>query len=938
MGILGLALAASAVAPGTAWAQASRVGPTMALGGPFAPPVRFPDVAYDPANDVYLAISGQGTIFGRFVRGDGTILGADRFRIPETGAWTQTPSVAYSPDLGGFLVAWLDNRVDPNFTQVWGRLVRYDAASQGPTYASADFLIAAPIGGSFSESPPALAYSTVSREFLVGWRQNGDQINGPKWDIRARRLSVLGGVPTLLGEEINVTYDNHWQEDPQVAYDPLTDGFFLAWQNWIGPDPGVNGLWARRVDAGTGALGEVRILAESAGRISMPDVNYNSATGQFLVTWYSGLPSPVSYGQLVNGNGTFTPAPTAIAINYSGAYDSLSVAYNAVSNTFFAVFHGRAPNTLPQEDVGTEAGPTGVPLEPFDFEVTSTGNLVGNYNPRITAHTSRKEWMMVTSTGFAQLSGQRIQTLSQAGNPPPPPPPPPPPTTYTRTARPISLGDASNGSWYLAEGVVNLGFQGGMNTYYQVVNENDAGVCVRVTLAKDDGPTTTTTYQIAEDPVPAECVGSAGAVFVPARTRKTYSLADFVGRDAHGSYGAVFQSMTPGQQIYVSRSVFWGPGADSNTFEVAAETLSTGWFFAEGVRFLGSDFFSTFYLLFNPDPSGVPATVTATYYLDDGTTQTRTYTVSSQQRTTVHVNATLPELAGHAFSVKFASTLPIVAERALYFGEGGAWTGGHASMGIPTTFDGQGVPQLPTRYYFAEGVAATGFDTFYLLVNPHASPIDVDVRYLKSDGTSETRTVTVGANRRVTVHLNDPAMNGLGNVGSVAAEFTSRSLGFAAEQSLYWGQVNPARSRWLSWVEGSNEVGATAPALVWHFPEGSELPNFDTYLLVANPNPVQTEVDIVLYLQDGTRFTTSRQVIGANQRATFCFGDGSCPAGSNPLPVTDRPLVNGKSFGIMVRSILPNVPVIAQMSLYRMWDGPNYWRAGGTALGIPKAQ
>ena len=137
-----------------------------------------------------------------------------------------------------------------------------------------------------------------------------------------------------------------------------------------------------------------------------------------------------------------------------------------------------------------------------------------------------------------------------------------------------------------------------------------------------------------------------------------------------------------------------------------------------------------------------------------------------------------------SFSARFDSTAPVVAERAIYFGGNGSWIGGHASMGIPT-LSVAGAPPLPTRYYFAEGVAAPGYDTYYLLVHPHPWAIEVTARYLlQVDNSVATTTFVVPANSRHTVHLNNPALNGVGNVGSVAAEFSSAD-GFAPEQSLY---------------------------------------------------------------------------------------------------------------------------------------------------------
>ena len=75
----------------------------------------------------------------------------------------------------------------------------------------------------------------------------------------------------------------------------------------------------------------------------------------------------------------------------------------------------------------------------------------------------------------------------------------------------------------------------------------------------------------------------------------------------------------------------------------------------------------------------------------------------------------MPELAGQDFSVVVQTDTGIVAERSMYWRPVGTpagtpWVGGHAALGSP------GPSQ---NWFFAEGAAAPGFETFYLLFNPH---------------------------------------------------------------------------------------------------------------------------------------------------------------------------------------------------------------------------
>ena len=144
------------VLPAPVGAQASREGPSFTAAGPWGT-VRLPDASYDPANGVYLVVSGNLT-HGRFVTQDGVPLGA-QFDVPTVLSHNQGARVAYSPDLGGFLVTWYDTRVNPNVYQVWGRLVRL-GPNGAPLFTGPDFFIGAPAGGGNAEIGMDVAYAT----------------------------------------------------------------------------------------------------------------------------------------------------------------------------------------------------------------------------------------------------------------------------------------------------------------------------------------------------------------------------------------------------------------------------------------------------------------------------------------------------------------------------------------------------------------------------------------------------------------------------------------------------------------------------------------------------------------------------------------------------------------------------------------------------------
>jgi len=88
---------AQLVAPRTAIAQASREGPSFGVAGGWGTAVRLPDAAFDPANGVYLAVSGNLT-HGRFFNENGVLLGPPpRQTLPACVTRTWSPARRSSP-------------------------------------------------------------------------------------------------------------------------------------------------------------------------------------------------------------------------------------------------------------------------------------------------------------------------------------------------------------------------------------------------------------------------------------------------------------------------------------------------------------------------------------------------------------------------------------------------------------------------------------------------------------------------------------------------------------------------------------------------------------------------------------------------------------------------------------------------------------------------
>ncbi|MCL4813213.1 MAG: hypothetical protein KJ061_12035, partial [Vicinamibacteraceae bacterium] len=322
-----------------------------------------------------------------------------------------------------------------------------------------------------------------------------------------------------------------------------------------------------------------------------------------------------------------------------------------------------------------------------------------------------------------------------------------------------------------------------------------------------------------------------------------------------------------------------------------------------------------YYLLFNPN--SVDISVMATYFLSGGESFMIPYGIKANQRLTIEASKD-PRLAGRDFSVTFdtmSAALPIVAERAMYWNRD-SWVGGHASIGAKS---------LATEWHFAEGLAIPRYETYYTVLNPHATWTTLSARYFIQGRTVPfTRTYNIPPLSRYTIQLKNPydtdqyVGGGTGEAGDVSASFTS-SQPTIIERSMYWGGI------WVNWVEGSNVVGVNAPATEWHLPEGTLAPGFESYVLISNPGDVATRVTLRLYL-DGDGGRISKYVdVPPRTRVSLDLNGGV-------LEAVDQATILNRSFSVSVSS--PS-PVIVEHAIYRsLVPGTFWWRTGGASFGI----
>ncbi len=304
---------------------------------------------------------------------------------------------------------------------------------------------------------------------------------------------------------------------------------------------------------------------------------------------------------------------------------------------------------------------------------------------------------------------------------------------------------------------------------------------------------------------------------------------------------------------------------------------------AWGRRVVGgpyNDRFDTYLLLYNPSQQSVPVDVR--FMRANKAPETKNYTVGAHSRYTVHVDELYPD---DEVSMEVKAPAPgIVSERAMYFDYQGWADGGHASTGAE---------EVGAEGYFAEGYTAKNFNTWLLFANPEDKEAQVEVSYLREGDSPIVANYTIAPSSRYTILVNGVPGLKPGNVGIKYR--STNGVKITAERSMYFdyhgkkgGHCSPAITR-------------TSQDL--YLAEGYTGGDFDTWILLANPNQQAAEVQVNYLVQGGQNVTETKTV----------------PAMSR-LTINARDKINGQSFGVSIHS-MNGVGIVAERSMYFNYNG-----------------
>ena len=318
-------------------------------------------------------------------------------------------------------------------------------------------------------------------------------------------------------------------------------------------------------------------------------------------------------------------------------------------------------------------------------------------------------------------------------------------------------------SWLLAEGSTVLGFQ----LFYLLQNPQTTPTTATVRFLLPSGAPVVRTYDL------------------PAQSRTTIYVNIVPGLESTDVSGDV----TATQPIAVERAMYRSTSGQVFALGHAAAAVaapSATWFFGEGAT---GAFFDTYLLLANP--SAQPASVQVDYLRDQGGAVSRTYAVPANSRFSVYVDGE-PGMEGIPFGTRVTSSVPIVAERAMY------WAGGFFDY-----YEGHvsaGATQTGSHWVLAEGEEFGPHlaHTFVLIANTASTPVSVRVRTLPETGPAEmSELLQIPGSARLTFPLT--TFRSFLRGGVEVVEEGSATGALVVEGAIYWnapGQAFGAGANW----------------------------------------------------------------------------------------------------------------------------------------------
>jgi hypothetical protein len=230
-------------------------------------------------------------------------------------------SVAYNSVDDEWRVFWFDSRIQGQ-NDVYSQRIDADGTLIGD-----DIEI---ITGSPSQTETACAYSPVSNEYLVTWKNQSGSPGSPGFN------HAFGGMVSAEGGLINGAQDlSNGGLEPTIAYNSVDDAFLLEARNFAGG--GTPGIRGQRIDTDGDPIGGGLTIATAGAPAPAGQVAHNVDDNQYLATWRDQVDSDLK-GRIINADGTFATSAFQISETFPSSGIAANVVYDPTNDRYLVVY------------------------------------------------------------------------------------------------------------------------------------------------------------------------------------------------------------------------------------------------------------------------------------------------------------------------------------------------------------------------------------------------------------------------------------------------------------------------------------------------------------------------------------------------------------------------------------------------------------------------
>jgi thermitase len=161
------------------------------------------------------------------------------------------------------------------------------------------------------------------------------------------------------------------------------------------------------------------------------------------------------------------------------------------------------------------------------------------------------------------------------------------------------------------------------------------------------------------------------------------------------------------------------------------------------------------------------------------------------------------------------------------------------------------LPNEPRKWYFAEGSTRIPFEVWFALQNPNAVSTVAHFLFVTPEGKQTPFDMRLTPSSRMTLKASDVMPN------AEFATIVTTDLPVYVERSMYFGH------------DGHSAPGARQTSKTWYLAEGSTVPPFETWVLLLNPNPVPTLVQLRFMREDGSVVDRTELVAAMGRKSVY---------------------------------------------------------------------